>query len=80
MRGSRNFCQRGSNSDNVCLLFCYFDEGREDTNNTKRGPSSNAGSVALCLIQGIRTSIVNKPYIFDKKKTTKQTLSKLDPL
>ena len=36
MRGSRKFCQKGSNSDNNV----FFDEGREDSNSTKRGPSS----------------------------------------
>ena len=39
MRGSRKFCQRGSNSANVCFLF-LVDDGREDPNNTKSGPSS----------------------------------------
>ena len=33
MRGSRKFCQRESNSNNV---FFSFDEGREDPNSTKR--------------------------------------------
>ena len=37
MRGSRKFCQRGSNSGNIFL----FDEGRtEDLYNTKCMPSS----------------------------------------
>ena len=35
MRGSRKFCQRGSNTDNVFLREC-----REDRNATKSGPSS----------------------------------------
>ena len=35
MRGSRKFCQRGSNFD-VFLV----DDGRDDPNTTKSGPSS----------------------------------------
>ena len=35
MRGSRKFCQRGSNFDNV-----FFDEGRKDPSTTIRGSSS----------------------------------------
>ena len=35
MRGSRKFCQRGSNFD----VFCLVDELREDLSNTIRGPS-----------------------------------------
>ena len=34
MRGTRTCCQRGSNSD------ILFDEEWEDSNSTKRGPSS----------------------------------------
>ena len=36
MRGSRKFCQRGSNFANVVLV----DEGREDSNTTFSRPSS----------------------------------------
>ena len=36
MRGSRNFCQRGSDFDNILLV----DERRDDQNTTKSGPSS----------------------------------------
>ena len=36
MRGSRKFCQSGSNFDNV---FFLVDEGREDPNTTISGPS-----------------------------------------
>ena len=36
MRGSRQFCQWGSNSDNVFLV----DEGRDDPNTTISEPSS----------------------------------------
>ena len=41
MRGSRKFCQRQSNFDNVflLLLFSLVDEGREDLNNTIDRPS-----------------------------------------
>ena len=51
MRGSKNFCQRGSNFDNV---FCCFlvDERRDDQNTTKSGPLSarqrNAIYMAFC--------------------------------
>ena len=73
MRGSRKFCQRGSNFDNV-VLFCV-DEGREDPSTTisyttmtfrwraDDGPTLNAGLVAA-IFQGIRTCIARKPYIF----------------
>ena len=41
MRGSRKFCQRGSNYDNVFLLLFLTDEGREeDPNATISGPLS----------------------------------------
>ena len=36
MRGSRKFCQRGSNFDNIC----FQTEGREDQSPTLNGPSS----------------------------------------
>ena len=35
MRGSRKFCQRGSNFDNV--FFVDDDKGREDPKTTKAG-------------------------------------------
>ena len=35
MRGSRKFCQRGSNLEN----FFFFDEGREDLSTIISGPS-----------------------------------------
>ena len=38
MRGSRKFCQRGSNFDNV--FYFKFDEGRKGPNNTISGPST----------------------------------------
>ena len=58
MCGSRKFCQRGSNSDNVFLVV----QGGEDQNITISGPFSalNAGFV----FQHIRTSIAKKPFIF----------------
>ena len=45
MRGSRKFCQRGSNSDGffLFLFFCVWGAGGgggEDRNSTKSGPSS----------------------------------------
>ena len=75
MRGSRKFCQRGSNFDNI-----FFPVGREDPNkyHYKRaiiglpaafrwcadaGPTLNAGLVAA-FFQGIQTCIARKPYIF----------------
>ena len=36
MPGSRKFCQRGSNFDNICLV----DEGRKDSSTNLRGPAS----------------------------------------
>ena len=51
--GSRKLCQRGSNSN---VFFCFFNEGKEDSNSTKRGPfpwqaddgpTLSAGLVAL---------------------------------
>ena len=76
MRGSRKFCQRESNSDNV--FFYFFYEGSQDPNSTKRGPSS-AHRVSLAgrcwpnieywlgifvIFQEIWTSIAKKHYIF----------------
>ena len=34
MRGSRKFCQRGSNFDLFLYIFCLVDEEREDPNTT----------------------------------------------
>ena len=49
MRGSRKFCQRGSNFYNV---FFWFDVGRKDPHTTIRGPSTarqrNAIEMAFC--------------------------------
>ena len=49
MRGSRKFCQRVSNFGDV--FFLLVDEGIEDPNTAKNGPSSarqrNAVSMAL---------------------------------
>ena len=72
MRGSRTFCQRGSNFDNV---FVLVDEERGDPSttisgpltacqrNADDGPTLNAGLVAA-VFQGIRTCIVRKSLIF----------------
>ena len=68
MRGSRKFCQRGSNSNNDFLL----DERREDPNTTiadhrrpaDDGPSLNASFGSFVIFQGIRTGISKKPYRF----------------
>ena len=57
MRGSRKFCQKGSNFDDGFFFF-LVDDGREDPNTTTSGPSSarwraddgqtlNAGLVAV---------------------------------
>ena len=41
LSGSRKFCQRGSNFDNFSFFTLFFvDEGRDDPNTTKIGPSS----------------------------------------
>ena len=73
MRGSRKFCQRGSNFDNVFFKL--------DPSPTLSGPSSARQRIAikLCfagmpmnaqhrmlaaIFQGIRTCIARKPCIF----------------
>ena len=59
MRGSRKFCQRGSNFDNV--FFSIVDEGREAFRwRADNGPKLNAGLVAA-IFQGIRTYIARNP-------------------
>ena len=42
MRGSRKFCQKGSNFDKGFFLFLFFkyDEGSRDPNTTISGPST----------------------------------------
>ena len=42
MRGSRKFCQKGSNSDVFFLSFFFFlvDEERKDSKTAKSRPSS----------------------------------------
>ena len=45
MRGSRNFFQRGSKSDVFFVCFNLIDEGKEDPNTTKSGPSLNGVSL-----------------------------------
>ena len=60
------------------MFVCYFDEGREDSNSTKRGPSSNAGSVALWFFRLSGPVLLINPLFLIKKQ--QQTLSKLDPL
>ena len=40
MGGCRKFCQRGRNFDNVLGFFVLVDEGRDNQNTTKSGPSS----------------------------------------
>ena len=62
MRGSRKFCQRGSNS--TLTIFILVDEGREDPITTKSRPTLKTGLVALQYFRGIRTSIAKKPYSF----------------
>ena len=74
MFGSRKFCQRGSNSDNV--FFFLVDQGREDQNITKSGPllARQENLIKWCFADGqklnsglvfqrIWTSIAKKPYI-----------------
>ena len=45
IRGSRKFCQRGSNFDN----FFLFDEGKNDTNTTFSGPSTTRQRNAILM-------------------------------
>ena len=49
MRGSRKFCQWGSNFDNVF----FVDEGREDPSNTIRGSSLGASETRKLRIAGM---------------------------
>ena len=55
MRGSRKFCQRGTNSDNV--IFLFLDEGRldgggmADPNTAISGPSSARQQNAIEMAQ-----------------------------
>ena len=46
MRGSRKFCQRGTNSDNI--FICW----RGDPNSTKSGPSSARQLGSFVIFQG----------------------------
>ena len=51
MRGSRKFCQRGSNCNNVFFLsFFIFDEGRKDPSNTISGPSLARQRNAILMV------------------------------
>ena len=62
MRGSRKFCQRGPNTDNVFFFFFFFlVDGMERIEkplkwafrwHADNGPTSNAGSVSLCFFRG----------------------------
>ena len=50
MRGSRKFCQRGSNIDNgFCCFFFLVDEGRDDPNIIISGPSSASQRNAILV-------------------------------
>ena len=50
MSRSRNFCQRGSNFDNVFFFFVLVDERRDDQNTrTKSGPSSARQQNAISM-------------------------------
>ena len=51
-----------------CLFVCYFDEGGEDSKSTKRGPSSNAGSVVLWFFRGSETVLLINPIFLIKNK------------
>ena len=64
LRGSRKFCQRGSDFENVFFFFFFFlvDEGRDCRTND--GQTFNAGLVTLWFFQEIHTSIARKPYSF----------------
>ena len=51
MRGSRRFCQRGSNFDVFFVLYFLVDEGREDQNTTISRPSSaHQGNSSVSLV------------------------------
>ena len=62
MRGSRKFCQKGSNSDNVYLLLLFFfwwgGSRREDPNSTKSGPSLARQRNAICDGPTLNTGLV----------------------
>ena len=76
MRGSRKFCQRGSNFDNVFFFLSLVDERKRDPNTTISGAAKhhlNGVSLAchvgieywfgsFVIFQGIRTTIAKKPY------------------
>ena len=72
MCATRKFFQRETNSDNV-----FYDDGKEDPNSTKRGPSfkwrfddsPRLGSFAI--FQGIWTSIALMSMKFVRAKTLK---------
>ena len=52
MRGSRKFCRRGSNNDNVFFLhFLVGEARREDSNDTKSGSSQ---VVHICIMYSTR--------------------------
>ena len=51
MRGSRKFCQRGSNSTLTRFFKFYLvDEGKEDPNTTKGVPSSALQGNAISIV------------------------------
>ena len=82
MRGSRRFCQRGSNFDEVFS----DDEESPDPNTITSGSSSarqrnaNDGqTVNAGLVEGIRPNIARKPYILVIFNGGVRTPAPLDP-
>ena len=66
MRGSRKFCKRGFNSDNVYFIFIWWVE-RGSKIALKAGwywPNIECWLGSFLIYQGIWTSIAKKPYIF----------------
>ena len=68
MRGSREFCQKGSIFDELLffvVVFCWvFLLFFSFAGRPLIAPTLNAGLVALRMFRGIRTSIAKRPYIF----------------
>ena len=77
MRGSRKFCQRGSNSD---VFVCVFivDEGREDPNTTISWPSlfPRSTSYGVYISQLIRFARASS-YVTDFNTRNKLLTQKL---
>ena len=68
MRGSRKFCQRGSNSDTIIFWLMRWDRIQIPLKASHHRPTSETpfkwSHGSLVILYGIRTSIAKKPYIF----------------